>query len=197
MSFEINTFLEIVSVAFSLLYLVLLIKEKKICWFFGIAGSLLSIFLFYRIHLYSESILYIYYVIIGVYGYYLWDKNEKENNEFRISTYKLSSHLILLFIGGIGGSLLGYIFDNYTDAENAYLDAFTTIFSFIASYLEAKKVLSAWLFWIVLNGVTIYLYSQKSLDWYAGLTLIYTVFSFVGYFKWKKVYDNYNEVKLA
>lgn len=197
MGFEINTFLEIASVAFSLLYLVLLIKEKKVCWFFGIAGSLLSIFLFYRIHLYSESILYIYYVLIGFYGYYLWDKNEKEDHEFRISTYGISSHLGLLIIGVICGVLLGYVFDTYTDADNAYLDSFTTVFSFIASYLEAKKVLSAWLFWIVLNGVTIYLYSQKALDWYAALTLIYTVFSFVGYFKWRKVYNQYKNVSLA
>jgi nicotinamide mononucleotide transporter len=197
MGFEINTFLEIASVAFSLLYLVLLIKEKKVCWFFGIAGSLLSIFLFYRIHLYSESILYIYYVLIGFYGYYLWDKNEKEDNEFKISTYNISSHLVLLLVGLVGGASLGYVFETYTDADNAYLDAFTTVFSFIASYLEAKKVLSAWIFWIVLNGVTIYLYSHKALDWYAGLTVIYTVFSFVGYFKWKKVYNQYKEVSLA
>lgn len=197
MKFEINTILEIASVAFSLLYLVLLIKEKKVCWFFGIAGSLLSIFLFYRIHLYAESILYIYYVIIGFYGYYIWDKNEKENKIFQISTYNMSSHLVLLIVGTIGGLALGYVLDNYTEADRAYLDSFTTIFSFIASYLEAKKVLSAWLFWIVLNGVTIYLYSQKALDWYAGLTLIYTVFSFVGYFKWKKVYNQYQNVSIA
>jgi len=56
---------------------------------------------------------------------------------------------------------LGWLLDNFRDAESTYLDAHTTIFSFIASYLEARKILSAWLFWIVINGVTIYLYPSK------------------------------------
>jgi hypothetical protein len=34
---------------------------------------------------------------------------------------------------------LAYIFESYTNADKAYLDAFTTIFSFLATYLEAKK----------------------------------------------------------
>ena len=195
MNFETNTFLEIGSVVFSLLFLFFLIRENKNCWFYGIGASLLSIFLFYRIHLYSESILYIYYVFIGFYGYFLWNKNEKDNHTLKISQPGLSSHLLLFFIGVFSGSLLGYVFENYTDAENAYLDAFTTVFSFIASYLEARKVLTTWILWIILNGVTIYLYSQKELDWYAGLTLIYTAFSFVGYFKWRKIYLSYSFVK--
>jgi nicotinamide mononucleotide transporter len=195
MNFETNTFLEIGSVVCSVLFLFFLIKENKNCWFYGIGASLLSIFLFYRIHLYSESILYVYYVLIGFYGYFLWSKNEKDSQVLKISQPGFSIHTGLFFIGVISGSLLGYVFENYTDAENAYLDAFTTVFSFIASYLEARKVLTTWILWIILNGVTIYLYSQKELDWYAGLTVIYTVFSFVGYFKWRKIYLSYSLIE--
>jgi|SaaInl0LU_22_DNA_1037365.scaffolds.fasta_scaffold00249_9 nicotinamide mononucleotide transporter len=191
MNLETNTVLELGSVVLSVLFLVFLIKENKNCWFYGIGASLLSIFLFYRIHLYSESILYIYYVFIGFYGYFLWNKNEKENEVLRISLPGLSSHVLLFFIGVFSGGCLGYVFENFTDAENAYLDAFTTVFSFIASYLEARKVLTTWILWIFLNGVTIYLYSQKELDWYAGLTVLYTFFSFVGYFKWRKLFLGY------
>ena len=38
--------LEIVTTGASLIYIVLLIKEKIACWAFGIIGSLLSIYLF-------------------------------------------------------------------------------------------------------------------------------------------------------
>ncbi|WP_139958783.1 nicotinamide riboside transporter PnuC [Flavicella sediminum] len=192
--FEINTFLEIASVLLGLIYLVLLIQEKKACWFYGIAGSLLSIFLFYRIHLYSEAILYSYYVFIGIYGYRLWDKSEKDNEKLKITTRGISFHTYIILTAIFLGAILGFCFENYTDAENAYLDAGTTIFSFLASYLEAQKILSAWLFWIVINGVTIYLYSQKSLDWYAGLTFIYTAASFIGLFKWRKIYLEENKL---
>jgi nicotinamide mononucleotide transporter len=82
--------------------------------------------------------------------------------------------------------ILAWFFDTYTDADKPYLDAFTTIFSFLATYLEAKKVLSAWVYWIVINGLTITLYYSKGLDYYSGLTVVYFVMSFVGYMRWKK-----------
>ena len=72
-----NLLLEIFSVGLSLIFLILLIKENINCWFFGILGSLVSIFLFYRIGLYAESILYLYYVLIGLYGYQLWATRKK------------------------------------------------------------------------------------------------------------------------
>ena len=86
---------------------------------------------------------------------------------------------ILLSLG------LGYTFTSYTDADKPYLDATTTIFSFIASILEARKILSAWIYWIVINGVTVGLYFSKSLDIYAAVMVIYFVMSVVGYREWK------------
>jgi nicotinamide mononucleotide transporter len=123
-----------------------------------------------------------------VYGYTLWDKKEKSDTQLKIAKRGIWYHVLFVIAGLFIGSVLGYGFYNYTDAENAYLDAYTTVFSFIASYLEANKIISAWLFWIVLNGVTIYLYTQRGLDIYMGLTVIYFIASFIGYYKWKKNY---------
>lgn len=188
---ELNTILEILAVIFGLTYLILLIKEQKICWYFGIAGSLLSIFLFYKIKLYSEAILYVYYVIIGFYGLWLWTRNSSNSNKMQVTNNSINQNLALIGVG-IGLAFgLGYIFKTYTNADSPYLDAFTSIFSFIASYLEAKKVLSAWLFWIVINGLTLFLYFNKDLNYYFGLTVIYSIFSFVGFVKWRKVLNSY------
>ena len=41
-----NTIIEVVATGASLLYIVLLIRERVSCWPFGIAGSLLSISVF-------------------------------------------------------------------------------------------------------------------------------------------------------
>lgn len=178
--------LEVTAVILGLVYLILLIKENRFCWYFGIAGSLLSIFLFYRIKLYSEAILYVYYVIIGFYGLWMWTKNNTETNQLKVSNNTIIQNIGLVVIGVSLSVILGKSFDVYTDAVSPYLDAFTTIFSFIASYLEAKKVLSAWGFWIVINSLTLLLYFNKDLNYYLGLTLIYTVFSFIGFVKWRR-----------
>lgn len=182
--------LEILSVVFGLIYLVLLIKQNILCWLFGIVGSALSIFLFYHSKLYSEAILYSYYVVMGFYGFYLWSSkntnNLSETNYLKVSDKGLTFHIYSISTASILALILAWFFDTYTDADKPYLDAFTTIFSFLATYLEAKKVLSAWVYWIVINGLTITLYYSKGLDYYSGLTVVYFVMSFVGYMRWKK-----------
>ena len=77
--------LELIAVILGLIYLILLIKEKIACWIFGILSSAISIYLFYSIQLYSEAILYFYYVIIGIYGFWLWSIKGVEKKSFQIN----------------------------------------------------------------------------------------------------------------
>ncbi len=189
-----NLILEIISVGLSLIFLILLIKENINCWFFGILGSLVSISLFYNIGLYAESILYIYYVIIGFYGYYIWKNGRNNNNRFTIEKIPLRKHILLILVGIFTALGLAYLLSTYTDASSPYLDAFTTIFSFIASYLEAKKILRSWHYWILINGVTLALYFNKGLFIYFGLTLIYFAISFYGLRTWKRKFVNTNSI---
>lgn len=186
MNLSINIILEISAVAFSILYLIFAIREHYICWIFGMIGALISIWLFYRIGLFSESILYIYYLLIGYYGFYIWRKKEPKNAPLVISKWNIKNHFIVIGIGLFGGYGLGSLLSHYTVAQNAYFDAYTTIYSFITSYMEAQKILSSWLFWIVINAATLFLYIQKSLFIYATLTFAYFIFSFIGYIEWRK-----------
>lgn len=185
---DIYFYLEIVAVLFALAYLFLLIAQRIECWIFGIFGSLLSIFLFIHSKLYSEAILYSYYVFMGVYGYYIWSQKEHADALPSLQVNKANTflHVVYVLLCVFLALILASLFDSYTDAELPYFDAFTTVFSFLATFLEARKVLSAWLYWIVINGSTIFLYSNKGLDVYAGLSLFYFIMSFVGYSKWKK-----------
>lgn len=184
-----NVLIEVTAVLLNLAYLILLMQEKIACWFFGVLGSILSIYLFYCTGLYSESILYVFYVIIGIYGYQLWQNKKNKQEELKVKTLSRKVHLLILSLGLVAALIVGYLFDQNTDAVNPYLDASTTIFSFIASFLEAKKILSSWLFWLFINGATVILYLQQDLHYYLLLTVVYFGFSIIGYLKWKKSYD--------
>lgn len=190
-----NLVFEITGTVLSLAFLYFLIQEKKICWLFGILGSLLSMYLFYSTKLYSECILRMYYVFIGFYGYYLWQQRDHhQKGVIEIIKWKPTKHLVIVLVGLILVLVLGYVFDNYTDAKKSYFDAFTTIFSFLASYLEAKKILRTWVYWIILNGLSIFLYAGQGLFIYAALAVVYFGVSFYGYFSWKRKYSKLNSV---
>lgn len=186
MHIESNQFIEFVGLVFGLLFLIFLINEKIICWVFGILSSLIGIYLFIETKLYSEAILYSYYVLVGIYGWRKWLKGN-DGSSLEISKKSIVYHISSISIGFILSMLLGYGFSK-TDANNPYADAFTTIFSFIATYLEANKFLYGWIYWIIINGFSIWLYNIRGLNLYAILALIYFFMSIWGFLKWRKKY---------
>lgn len=184
---ELDKIIEIAAVLANIAYVILLMYERKSCWYFGILGSALSVFLFYRINLFAETGLYIFYVAIGIYGLINWNKQLKENKVFKVSKWPLVKHVPLFVSCILLSVLLGYGLTTYTEAESAYFDSFTTIFSLWASYLETQKVLASWVIWIVVNTATVALYYGKGVDIYALLTVFYVGSSFWGFIKWRNV----------
>lgn len=175
--------IEILATATSIGYLFLLIKQNIWCWPLSIVSASLSIYLFIESKLYSEAILYGYYFLISIYGWWNWSRPKGPPT---ITTWKLTYHGFTLMIGTGLSIGLGAFFEQYTDADQPYLDATTSVFSFIASYLEARKILSAWIYWILINLATAGLYFTKSLDIYAAVMVLYFVMSIVGYLEWRK-----------
>lgn len=179
--------IEIIAVFFSLIFLILVIQRKIWCWLFGILSSVLSIFLFLDAKLYSEAILYLFYVIIGFYGWYQWYV-QNNSGDSAIKQWKWTTHIIIIGAGIFGSAVMGYFFSRHTDADKPYADATSTIFSFLASYMEAHRILSTWFFWIIINGFSVWLYAVKGLSIYASLMVLYCIMSFVGLWQWHKSY---------
>ena len=73
-----------------------------------------------------------------------------------------------------------------TMASFPYIDALTTGFAVMTTYLVAQKVLENWLYWVVIDFVSIYLYFQKGLMLTSGLFILYVFMALSGYFMWRK-----------
>ncbi len=196
-AWELMTWVEIVAVITGLAYIFLALKENSWCWPFGIISSALSIYVFYTGGLFAESILYFYYVIAGFYGWYIWNKQSKESDtvldqeiqqqkEVEIHTWTIKEHGLAFIVGIALSYILGWLLQRFTPADVPYLDAFTTIFSFVATYMVTRKVLENWLYWIVLNLITIGMYSYKGYYLYVLLTIVYLIIAAQGYKVWKK-----------
>ena len=177
---------EVAAVFCGLIYVILAARENVWCWLWGIGNAILSIYLFIEIKLYAESVLYFYYFLAGIYGWYAWTYAQRVSQKHAIVEWKWSTHGQIA-IGGIMASLLVYwILATYTDAAKPLIDAHTTVFSFIATYMVTRKVLSNWIYWIVIDGISIYLYASRGIYLYALLMLVYTIIAWYGYQSWKK-----------
>jgi nicotinamide mononucleotide transporter len=183
-----NQIVEIVSVLFGIAYILLAARGIIWCWPMGIVSSALGVWLFIDAKIYAEAMLFSYYVVMGVYGWYAWKGGGGKNDGLEISTWAFRTHVFVLLLGyGLTFGLAKFL-DTYTDAEMPLLDSFTTVFSFIATWMVARKVLENWVYWIAIDFLSIYLYLSRSLEFYALLSLVYTVLAVYGYFNWRKEY---------
>ncbi len=189
MTSELSTALlvEILATSASLVYIILLIRERIACWAFGIVGSLLSIYLFIDARLYSEAFLYFFYAVMGVWGWMHWHRRiEQDSNP--VVRWRLDYHLRAIVIACAIAIGLGYTLHFYSDAQRPLFDAFITIFSFLGTYLEVTKVLEAWLYWLLINLASVWLYHDRDLDIYAVLIGVYSVLSLWGFISWRKTF---------
>ncbi len=170
----------------ALVYVILAAIEHVGCWLFGILSSGLSVYLCYSGHLFLESGLQVFYVLIGIYGWYEWLYGSKQKTELHIVSYSPVKTGYLILIGCIIWIPFGYIAHRFSTQAYPYLDAFITAFSLVATWMTTKKILQNWIFWIIIDALAIILYGVREFYLIALLYGIYTLLSITGYVQWKK-----------
>ena len=177
------SFIELIAVLFSIAYVVLAAKKNIWCWSAAIISVSIYIYICFSAKLYAETSLQIFYLFMAFLGYFNW--NNKEKN-IKITEWSIKKHLTTILIGTFLTFLLGFIFSSYTDAKMPIVDSFTTIFSLFATYMVIKKILGNWLYWIVIDVVSVYLYNSRDLHLTALLFIVYTIIAIYGYTNWFK-----------
>lgn len=180
---------EVAAVLLGLAYLVLAMFERISCWYAAFISTAIYTFLFWDVNLLMDSVLQIYYMAMAVYGWWQWQQptdNNKTNLAISRWCWKTHCAVIGLIIGLSLGS--GYLLDQHTQAEWAYLDSFTTWGAVITTYMVTQKVLENWLYWLVIDAVAAYLYFDKALYLTALLFCLYLVIVIFGYLQWRKLH---------
>jgi len=189
--------LEWVAATLAIAYLLLAVKQNIACWVAAFFSTLIYTIIFFDVKLYMESLLNIYYLLMAVYGYWQWrDPRFLQREQGRpIVLWSLQRHFAImvgtLIIVSLNGCLL-----SATDAAFPYLDSFTTWFAVITTVMVAKKELTNWLYWIVIDLISIYLYWQKGLLLTALIFVVYVVIAAYGFVNWWRDYLQSREQRL-
>lgn len=196
--------LELIAVVASLLYVVLAAKGNIWCWPAAILSTVLYTVIFYDVYLWMDSLLQLYYLLMAVYGWICWQQRKKAGNENTFETTKLlysqwslQRHSIAIIVLTLLSLVLGWLMATYTPTHFPYLDSATTVFAVFATYLLTQKVLENWLYFIVIDFVSIYLYIEKSLVPTAALFACYVILAAYGYWQWRKLFQQQNNVEIA
>ena len=168
-------------------YLLLAVKQHIACWYAAFISTALYTWLYWDVTLYMESALNVYYLAMAVFGWWNWRSQSTENTS-PIITWKRHQHLIALLTIAAATLISGYLLAQNTDARLPYADSFTTWASVVTTYMVAKKVLSNWIYWLIINSVGIALNIDRCLLMTALLLCSYQVIAVAGYRSWRKDY---------
>jgi nicotinamide mononucleotide transporter len=178
--------LEAIAVALSVLYLVLAIRQSLWCWPAAFTASVLSIFLFVDARIYMESVLQGFYAAMAVYGWYQWAYG-RHGRGVSITVWPLKLHALVVGAVLIVSALFAWLL-SFTDQAMPFVDSFTTVAAIVTTYMVAKKILENWIYWFVIDSVSIYLYVSRELPLYAALFAVYLVLIVLGYRRWRSAW---------
>jgi nicotinamide mononucleotide transporter len=192
---------EAVAVILAIAYLLLAVKENILCWLFAFLSTAIYTVLFWDVSLLMESALNVYYMAMAVYGWHQWTRGGTNGDDgtHALAVRSMSGQQHVLVISGIAvlTFVSGYFLSEHSSAAWPYIDSFTTWASVITTYLVTRKYLQNWLYWIVIDTVSIPLYIDRGLNLTALLFVAYVVIAVVGYVKWRDHFRNNGQVVAA
>ncbi len=186
-----TSWIEWLAVAFGAAEVLFASANKVALYPLGIAGTLLSIYLFISSGLYAESLLNLYYVFMSIYGWWYWVK-KKDMPPVHIEYANKKEWRTTLSIV-VGGFIILYvILKNFTPSTVPFWDAFVSATAWAGMWLLAKRKIENWILLNVSNAVAIPLLFYKHLMLYSALTIFLFIVAIQGYLKWRKIVKQEN-----
>ena len=171
---------EAVAVIAGLVYVVLTVRRNRWCWLAGGVSSLILAVLAAQSRLPMQAALQAWYVAMSVYGWLRWSADSGT----AVAVWRWRSHLL-----GVGACLLASVgvagwVAAATNAAWPLLDTATTVFSLFATWQVARMVRENWLYWIVIDAISLFIFAAQGLVLTALLFTVYLVVAVVGYVSW-------------
>ena len=185
---------EICAVLLALAYVILAIQQRRICWLAAIVSAMLYVHIFWQVALYLEAVLQVFYIVMALYGWSAWGRQQPRDHrhghnhsksQSRIQTWTGQQHLVACAAVVSLSLVLGWGMQKWTDAALPFFDAATTVCALLATWMVTQKLLENWLYWVAINAVSIGLYLSRDLSLTAALFAGYVILSLVGYRTWR------------
>ena len=180
--------LEFIGLVSGLVCVWLLIRENVWTFPIGLVYAFVSVAVFIEQRLYADVLLSGYYVLMNAYGWWYWlyggSRSPSDDLPPSYAPRSTTFWLFGLTIVGIAG--MGWFFDSQTDADLPYWDSATTVMSFAAMWMTARKFVENWIVWLIVDVIATGVYVIKGIEFYALLYGIYLGMAVMGWRAWRR-----------
>ncbi|HSW69075.1 MAG TPA: nicotinamide riboside transporter PnuC [Gammaproteobacteria bacterium] len=159
-------------------------KNSIHTWWASILACVLFAILSFKVKLYADTTLQLFFIVMSVYGWKNWQKiiNNKPLPITRVTSMTLLTYIILS-LGII--TAYGMLLHSLTDASFPFIDSIILVISILAQFLLITRKLENWLFWIIVNVIAVPVYFTKGLFLTSFLYAVFLVNAIYGFKKWK------------
>lgn len=182
--------LEIIGTILGLVSVWLTVKQNIWCWPTGIVMVALYAVIFFRAKLYADAGLQVVYFVLQIYGWYEWLYGGKDRGGLEVTRITLRLGVWLAVVAAAATALMGYLLATKTDAALPYWDSTATVLSLIAQWMLAKKFIENWFVWIMVDVLSIGIYTAKELYPTLALYAAFLVLAVLGWIEWRKSLRN-------
>lgn len=183
-------YIEFSATVFGLLQALLVLYNKRSNWVFYILQMLCLIAFNYHLKLYGDLINSSIYLIMGIFGFLLWNNKKKTLPITQCSTHQRLAYIVLIALF----TQILYTILSKTQDPKPLIDAFTTTSSFVATYYMVKRSIDTWIIWFI-NDITYviqYLILPRPAYFLMFLNLIWTFMAIASFIKWQKIMKGEN-----
>lgn len=175
---------ELLAVALGFAYVLLAIRQDRLCWLAGGLSTAIYVAVFAGARLYLQSVLQVLYVLLAVYGWRAWSSDTGKTAPLRQWTLRRHGRAALLV--AVATMLTGPALQAWSDAAVPWADALGTWASVAATWMLARKVAAAWLWWIAIDLGLAWLFASQGLAFTALLYLAFAAFAVAGWLTWRR-----------
>ena len=181
--------IEPAAVILAIAYLLLAVKQNISCWFAAFFSSLLYFFVMYSAGLYMEAGLQIFYCIMTVYGWTQWRVSLPNNTKFLVKTWNRNQHIKAISLIILLALTSGWALEKFTNAALPFIDSLTTWGAIVTTYMVAKRLLENWIYWFVIDTISVFLFYSRGLFLTSILFFVYLIIIYFGYKSWTEMKD--------
>lgn len=151
----------------------------------GIVNSAILGLVFIQQRLFADASLQIVFIVLGFAGWVQWVRGkhaEESSPVFRSSLREL----VVLGIGALVATIAIWQLLIWARGSAPILDALITALSLCAQWLLNRRALENWVWWIVVDVISIPLYWSRGLPLIAALYVVFLLLCVKGWLAWRK-----------
>lgn len=163
-------------------------RNSRHTWSTGIVGCALFAVQFFRVQLYADVTLQVFFLATSVMGWWQWRQADRTAEVVERPVTRASARA--LGVMGVAALVVtasyGFLLHRFTDAYMPYVDAAVLALSVVAQCLLMRRQVETWPGWLAVNTLSVPLYASRGLWLTAVLYAAYWVNAWYGWARWRK-----------